>query len=53
MKNLENVYVEVEPSNDGSDHLKVLDDVNQPSTSYSRKPRCAEVDFDYQLIRDR
>ena len=48
----------MEPSDDGLGCLEVLDngasnDVNQPSTFYSRRSKCVEVDSTYQFTRDR
>lgn len=36
-----------------SDDDDVSNDINQPSNSYSRIPIHVEVNFDYQLTRDR
>jgi len=48
----EKVHVKVEPSNDGSDHLEVSDDVNKHFTSYTRRSKCVKVDLGYQFTRD-
>jgi len=37
----------------GSDHLEVSNNVNQPYTSYSRRSVRVKVDSNYQLTCDR
>jgi len=57
-KGKEKVHVEVELYSDGSDYMVVSDDeasndINQPSTSYTKRSRHIEVDSSYGLTRDK
>jgi len=57
-KRKEKVNAKMDPSNDGLDRLKVLqddalDDVNQHSSFYSRRPIREKVNLYYQLKCDR